>query len=90
MQEICKDKRYYSEAIDAIEKIANIPFRFACKNPTTGEETLSVGGLFRAYLPKKYDRRITIDMHKDVAKHLIMLNQGYTKDWFRFLGCWLF
>ena len=78
MKGICKSKNHYAEAVDAIEKIANIPFRFAAKNPLTGEETLSVGGLFRAYIPKKYDRSVNIEMHKDVAKHLIMLNQGYT------------
>jgi plasmid replication initiation protein len=78
LKEICKDKSYYSEAIDAVEKIANIPFRFATKNPTTGEDSLRVGGLFTAYVPNKYDRSITIEMPKDVAKQLIMLEYGYT------------
>lgn len=75
---ICKDKSYYAEAIDAVEKIANIPFRFAAKNPTTGEDALRVGGLFTAYVPNKYDRSITIEMPKDVAKQMIMLKEGYT------------
>lgn len=78
LQEICKNKNHYAEALDAIEKIANIPFRFATKNPSTGEDTWRLGGLFTAYAPLKYERLLTVEMHRDVAKHLIMLNNGYT------------
>lgn len=80
LKDIAHSKFQYDEVKEAVELIANIPFKFSGVDPLTGVKAVSVGGLFRAYIPEdKYRREITIEINKDIAYRLISIGEGWTK-----------
>lgn len=70
----------YPKLKNCLKQLATIPVELDAKDPITGADAWVVKGLLQAYIPKgTYQRNITIEIDKDIAKLLVNVDKGFTK-----------
>lgn len=62
-----------------LASMAVIPILFKTVDPITQQRESIVGGFYTAHIPERYGRTITIDIHKDIAKHFVDITGGFTR-----------
>jgi len=68
----------YNTLKECLKKLATIPVEIDAKDPS-GKDCWYIGGLFEAYLPKRYERSVKIVMKKDVAMMFVNVDKGFTR-----------
>lgn len=69
----------YGELKQDLAEMAVIPVRFQQKDRETGKEMEITEGLYTLRIPGKWARFVEILIQRDVARHILNLNDGYTR-----------